>query len=72
MLLSVLYLSRASCIAVSMLLGVCSWLVSMAWDYDGWHEIWLFGDYWIWHNEGYILFANHKANGVVTNIGLSR
>ena len=24
------------------------------------------------HLEGSILFANHKANGVVTNIGLSR
>ena len=30
----------------------------------------LFGDLEYCHIEGSILFANHKANGVVTNIGL--
>ena len=32
----------------------------------------VFGDIEVLHIEGSILFANHKANGVVTNIGLSR
>ena len=27
-------------------------------------------DYGVWHMRWSILFANHKANGVVTNIGL--
>ena len=40
---------------------------------SGWHDIWLgacigMADLW-YHIMGYILFANHKANGVVTNIG---
>ena len=32
----------------------------------------LFGGYYLSSGLGAILFANHKANGVVTNIGLSR
>ena len=34
------------------------------------HAVWFIGLSIYMHFEGLILFANHKANGVVTNIGL--
>ena len=57
-----------SLVLCTMLAGMVSTRI-MAWD-GVWDELSMGLEYCTWN--GSILFANHKANGVVTNIGLSR
>ena len=44
---------------------------SRMWSMMAGMGLWHIGDIEVGHIMGSILFANHKANGVVTNIGLS-